>query len=215
VEVSCGASGLFSALRRLSPPATRCFCAATRSSLAGIGCGVADRWDLIAAALLGFGGGLRSFALPVALAIRDRGPLAGPAWADGKEPASPRPLRWSPRSRVRGCASSAAWPDATAGVLEHRRSGTRSRSQSQWTSEPNSLLCGPRPMVSNTYIAAEPEPDRTSTGRAMAFALARARSSERSCPIGAEGQEPSVPFPEARAAHAAPPARRRRVRTLA
>lgn len=40
---------------------------------------MADRSDLIAAALLGFGGGLRSFAPPVALAIRDRGPLAGPA----------------------------------------------------------------------------------------------------------------------------------------
>jgi hypothetical protein len=34
---------------------------------------------LVAAALLGLGGGLRSFAPPVTLAIRGRGPLAGPA----------------------------------------------------------------------------------------------------------------------------------------
>jgi uncharacterized membrane protein len=34
---------------------------------------------LTRAALLGLGGGLRSFAPPVALALHDRGPLAGPA----------------------------------------------------------------------------------------------------------------------------------------
>jgi hypothetical protein len=34
---------------------------------------------LVSAALLGLGGGLRSFAPPVALALRGRGPLAGPA----------------------------------------------------------------------------------------------------------------------------------------
>jgi uncharacterized membrane protein len=39
---------------------------------------VTDRRDLGAALLLGLGGGLRSFAPPVALAIHDRGPLAGP-----------------------------------------------------------------------------------------------------------------------------------------
>jgi hypothetical protein len=35
--------------------------------------------DLGGAALLGLGGGLRSFAPPVALALHGRGPLAGPA----------------------------------------------------------------------------------------------------------------------------------------
>lgn len=35
--------------------------------------------DLRAAVLLGLGGGLRSFASPVALAVHDLGPLAGPA----------------------------------------------------------------------------------------------------------------------------------------
>jgi hypothetical protein len=40
---------------------------------------VADASDLADAALLGFGGGLRSFAAPVALAVHGRGPLAGPA----------------------------------------------------------------------------------------------------------------------------------------
>src|ERR1700759_2860654 len=34
---------------------------------------------LVSAALLGLGGGLRSFAPPAALALRGRGPLAGPA----------------------------------------------------------------------------------------------------------------------------------------
>ena len=34
---------------------------------------------LVSAALLGLGGGLRSFAPPVALAVRGRGPLTGPA----------------------------------------------------------------------------------------------------------------------------------------
>ncbi|MGA2013529.1 MAG: hypothetical protein ABSH51_23765 [Solirubrobacteraceae bacterium] len=40
---------------------------------------MARRPDLVAAVLLGLGGGLRSFATPVALATRGRGPLAGAA----------------------------------------------------------------------------------------------------------------------------------------
>ncbi|MGO9898339.1 MAG: hypothetical protein ACLP0J_01290 [Solirubrobacteraceae bacterium] len=67
---------------------------------------VAHRSDLIAAALLGLGGGLRSFAPPVALAARDRGPLAGPARfiafgaAAGELIADKQPQmgsRWAPR----------------------------------------------------------------------------------------------------------------------
>jgi hypothetical protein len=38
---------------------------------------VPSRSDLIAATLLGLGGGLRAFATPVALAVHHRGPLAG------------------------------------------------------------------------------------------------------------------------------------------
>jgi len=38
-----------------------------------------DLRRLAAAALLGLGGGMRSFAPPVALGLYDRGPLAGPA----------------------------------------------------------------------------------------------------------------------------------------
>jgi uncharacterized membrane protein len=67
---------------------------------------VPDPPDLGAALLIGLGGGLRSFAPPVALAVHGRGPLAGPARfiafgaaageliAD-KLPAMPS--RWSPR----------------------------------------------------------------------------------------------------------------------
>ena len=40
---------------------------------------VAEASDLAGAALLGLGGGLRSFASPVALAVRGRGPLSGSA----------------------------------------------------------------------------------------------------------------------------------------
>jgi hypothetical protein len=62
--------------------------------------------DLIAAGLLGLGGGLRSFAPPVALALHGRGPLAGPARfiafgaAAGELIADKQPQmssRWSPR----------------------------------------------------------------------------------------------------------------------
>ena len=65
-----------------------------------------DSRDLGAALLMGLGGGLRSFAPPVALAVHGRGPLAGPARfiafgaAAGELIAdkSPRmPSRWSPR----------------------------------------------------------------------------------------------------------------------
>lgn len=67
---------------------------------------MANRSDLIAAGLLGLGGGLRSFAPPVALAIHGRGPLAGPARfiafgaAAGELIADKQPhmpSRWSPR----------------------------------------------------------------------------------------------------------------------
>jgi hypothetical protein len=67
---------------------------------------VARRSDLIASGLLGLGGGLRSFAPPVALAIRGRGPLAGPARfiafgaAAGELIADKQPQmgsRWAPR----------------------------------------------------------------------------------------------------------------------
>ncbi|HTU98646.1 MAG TPA: hypothetical protein VMF14_22530 [Solirubrobacteraceae bacterium] len=40
---------------------------------------MSDRTPLGAALVMGFGGGLRSFAAPVALAVHGRGPLAGPA----------------------------------------------------------------------------------------------------------------------------------------
>jgi uncharacterized membrane protein len=62
--------------------------------------------DLRAAALLGLGGGLRSFASPVALAAHGLGPLAGPARfiafgaAAGEVIADKlpqMPSRWSPR----------------------------------------------------------------------------------------------------------------------
>jgi hypothetical protein len=70
---------------------------------------MAHRSDLIAAALLGLGGGLRSFAPPVALAARDRGPLAGPARfiafgaATGEVIADKQPTM-SSRSAPRGLA---------------------------------------------------------------------------------------------------------------
>ena len=65
-----------------------------------------DRRDLGPAVLLGLGGGLRSFAPPVALAIHGRGPLAGPArfiafGAGARELIADKlpqmPSRWSPR----------------------------------------------------------------------------------------------------------------------
>ena len=65
-----------------------------------------DRRDLGAALLLGLGGGLRSFAPPVALAVHGRGPLAGPARfiafgaAAGEliaDKLPQMPSRWSPR----------------------------------------------------------------------------------------------------------------------
>jgi hypothetical protein len=84
--------------------------------------------DLRAAALLGLGGGLRSFAPPVALAVHGLGPLAGPARfiafgsAAGEVIADkhPRmPSRWSPRGlTLRAGFSStggrelAGWPGA-------------------------------------------------------------------------------------------------------
>jgi hypothetical protein len=67
---------------------------------------VTDRRDLGAALLLGLGGGLRSFAPPVALAVHGRGPLAGPArfiafGAAGGEVIADKlpqmPSRWSRR----------------------------------------------------------------------------------------------------------------------
>jgi uncharacterized membrane protein len=65
-----------------------------------------DARELRAAALLGLGGGLRSFASPVALAAHGLGPLAGPARyiaygaAAGEVIADKlpqMPSRWSPR----------------------------------------------------------------------------------------------------------------------
>jgi uncharacterized membrane protein len=67
---------------------------------------VTDRHDLAAAPVMGLGGGLRSFAPPVALAVHGRGPLAGPARfiafgaAAGELIADKHPgmpSRWSPR----------------------------------------------------------------------------------------------------------------------
>jgi hypothetical protein len=67
---------------------------------------VTDRCDLGAALVLGLGGGLRSFAPPVALAVHGRGPLAGPArfiafGAGAGELIADKlpnmPSRWSPR----------------------------------------------------------------------------------------------------------------------
>jgi len=65
-----------------------------------------DARDLRAAALLGLGGGLRSFASPTALGVHGLGPLAGPAryiaygGAVGEVIADKlpqMPSRWSPR----------------------------------------------------------------------------------------------------------------------
>lgn len=65
-----------------------------------------DPPDLGAALLMGLGGGLRSFAPPVALAVHGRGPLAGPARfiafgaAAGEliaDKLPQMPSRWSPR----------------------------------------------------------------------------------------------------------------------
>jgi hypothetical protein len=76
------------------------------------------------AALLGLGGGLRSFAPPVALAMHGRGPLAGPGRfvvlgagageliAD-KQPQMPS--RWSPRGLTPRLAFSGAGGHALAG----------------------------------------------------------------------------------------------------
>ncbi|HEX3979459.1 MAG TPA: hypothetical protein VHW96_24515 [Solirubrobacteraceae bacterium] len=77
---------------------------------------MSDQANLGAALLMGLGGGLRSFAPPVALAVHGRGPLAGPARfiafgaaageliAD-KHPAMPS--RWSPRGLTLRLAFSA------------------------------------------------------------------------------------------------------------
>jgi uncharacterized membrane protein len=77
---------------------------------------------LVAAALLGLGGGLRSFAPPVALAIHGRGPFAGPARfvafgaAAGELIADKSPQtgsRWSPR----GLAARVAFSSTGGGEL--------------------------------------------------------------------------------------------------
>jgi hypothetical protein len=94
---------------------------------------MARRADLIAAALLGLGGGLRSFAPPVALAIRDRGPLAGPARfiafgaAAGELIADKQPQmgsRWAPRGLTLrlGCSNTGGrelggWPGAAVAAV--------------------------------------------------------------------------------------------------
>jgi hypothetical protein len=107
---------------------------------------VPPRSDLIAAALLGLGGGLRSFAPPVALAIHDRGPLAGPARfiafgaAGGELIADKLPnmgSRWAPRgltlrlgfSSTGGCELG-GWPGAgiaAAAALASAFAGSRLR----------------------------------------------------------------------------------------
>ena len=106
--------------------------------------------DLGSAALLGLGGGLRSFAPPVALALHGRGPLAGPARfiaigagageliAD-KQP--DMPSRLSPRglSLRAGFSGSggydlAGWPGAgvaTAAALAAAVAGARLRTRVQ------------------------------------------------------------------------------------
>lgn len=107
---------------------------------------MARRSDLIAAVLLGLGGGLRSFAPPVALATRDRGPLAGPARfiafgaAAGELIADKQrgmPSRWSPRGLTlrlgfssTGGGELSGWPGAggaTAGALVSAFVGSRLR----------------------------------------------------------------------------------------
>jgi hypothetical protein len=107
---------------------------------------VARRSDLIAAVLLGLGGGLRSFAPPVALAIRDRGPLAGPARfiafgaAAGELIADKQRdmgSRWSPRGLTlrlgfssTGGRELSGWPGAAvaaAGALVSAFVGSRLR----------------------------------------------------------------------------------------
>ena len=77
---------------------------------------MSDRSDLRAALLMGLGGGLRSFAPPVALAVHGRGPLAGSARfiafgaAAGELIADKHPnmpSRWSPRGMTLRLAFSA------------------------------------------------------------------------------------------------------------
>jgi hypothetical protein len=104
---------------------------------------MARRSDLIASALLGLGGGLRSFAPPVALAIRDRGPLAGPARfiafgaAAGELIADKQPQmgsRWAPRGLTLrlGCSNTGGrelggWPGAAVAALFSAFVGSRLR----------------------------------------------------------------------------------------
>jgi hypothetical protein len=107
---------------------------------------VPRRSDLVAAALLGLGGGLRSFAPPVALATRDRGPLAGPARfiafgaAAGELIADKQPdmgSRWSPRGltlrlgfSTTGGRELGGWPGvaiAAAGALVSAFAGSHLR----------------------------------------------------------------------------------------
>jgi uncharacterized membrane protein len=107
---------------------------------------VGDPPDLGAALAMGLGGGLRSFAPAVALAIHGRGPLAGRArfiaFAAGAgeliADKSPRmPSRWSPRGMSLRLAFSATggrvlggWPGAAialAGAVAAAFAGSRLR----------------------------------------------------------------------------------------
>ena len=81
--------------------------------------------DLRAALLMGLGGGMRSFAPPVALAVHGRGPLAGPArfiaFGAGAgeliaDKSSRMPSRWSPRGMTLRLAFSATGGRVLAGA---------------------------------------------------------------------------------------------------
>lgn len=111
-----------------------------------------ERRRLAAATLLGLGGGMRSFAPPVALGLYDRGPLAGPARfiaigagvGEVIADQSPRmPSRWSRRGMslrlafstgggrelagTPGAALAAAAAVGTAFAGSHLRSKIKSR----------------------------------------------------------------------------------------
>jgi hypothetical protein len=77
---------------------------------------------LVSAALLGLGGGLRSFAPPVALALRGRGPLAGPArfiafGAAAGELIADKQLQMSSRLAPRGLALRLGFSSSGGGDL--------------------------------------------------------------------------------------------------
>src|SRR5580700_5259431 len=101
---------------------------------------------LVSAALLGLGGGLRSFAPPAALALRVRGPLAGPARfiafgaAAGELIADKQP-QMSSRLALRGLALRLGFSSSGGATWAAGREQVSLRSQ-RWSRRSPARGCG-------------------------------------------------------------------------